>query len=73
MNSPVFEFKNFSALLDGSYGTSACAASTVDALLGIDLKLAVAHADSSNGAVSLACSTSNTSISNYICHSIYSS
>ena len=56
------------SLLNGSYGAAACAASAVNALIGIDLELSVAHADSTNGAVSLTCTTSNTSITYNICH-----
>lgn len=59
------------SLLNSSYGTSACAASAVDALIGIDLELSVAHADSTNGAVSLACTACNTFITYNICHDIF--
>ena len=59
------------SLLNGSYGAAACAASAVDALIGIDLELSVAHADSTNGAVSLTCATCNTSITYNICHDIF--
>jgi len=56
------------SLLNSSYGAAACAASAVDALIGINLELSVAHADSTDGAVSLTCATSNTSITYNICH-----
>lgn len=59
------------SLLDSSYGASACAASAIDTLIGIDLELSVTHADCTNGAVSLTCATSNTSITNYICHNSF--
>jgi hypothetical protein len=59
------------ALLNGSYGAATCAASAVNALIGIDLELSIAHADSTNGAISLTCATSNTSITYNICHDIF--
>lgn len=57
-------------LLDSRYGALSCACATLNALILIDLELAVSHGDSSNGALSLARSTADASIANLICHSL---
>ena len=57
-----------SSLLDSTYRALSCACSAVDALLGIDLELAVCHGDSANGALSLARTAADTSVTNLICH-----
>ena len=47
---------------------AACASATIDALILVDNVLSVAFADSFYRAVSCACTTSDASITNYICH-----
>jgi hypothetical protein len=60
--------RSLSVRLDRSYRASACAGTAADALFGIDLELAVALGDGSNGTLTRAGTAADTGITNRICH-----
>lgn len=60
-------------LFDSACRACACARATVNALVCVNFKLAVSHADSAYRALCLACTASNTCIFNLKCHNTISS
>ena len=60
----------FSGLRNSACRALACAGTAVDALICVDFKLAVSHADCTNGALSLAGAASYASIADFICHDL---
>jgi len=58
-------------LCDSTNRALTCAGTAADALICIDFKLSVAHADSTNGALCLTSSTCYTSITNNKCHNLF--
>ena len=61
------------SLLDRACRTGTCARTAIDALICVDLELAVAHADCANWALTFTCTTCYTSIRNLECHNTISS
>ena len=51
-----------------TYRACACTCAAAYALVGIDLELAVSHADSANRALSFTCSAADACIIDNICH-----
>lgn len=65
--------KNMRSLFfrNSAYRTYACAGAAVDAGVGVDFHLAIAHADCTHGALGFTSATGNTCIADNKCHSKY--
>ena len=71
MPSPGYVLNQELILCDSTNRALTCAGTAADALICIDFKLSVAHADSANGALCLTSSTCYTSITNNKCHNLF--